>query len=149
MQEEFLQDTELKTKSSSRQIERLVSPLDASKNVARISFYESLAVARKDLLKSQELIVIEDEQLSVKEFRNTFIIWVQFNNKTSGIERRDNLEKLYGVKIANALNIDKVRMVKSDFGLQLYQPDTPMIADIAFRELIFLRENKWRIAPLN
>ena len=72
--------------------------------------------------------------MTIQEFRDTFIIWVQFNSRTSGTERRDNLKKLYGDKIANAMNVDKVRTIKSDFGLQLFQPEAPLVSDIAYSE---------------
>lgn len=42
-----------------RQLDHFVSPLDVSKNVARIKSCESLAEARKELFKDQELVVID------------------------------------------------------------------------------------------
>jgi hypothetical protein len=51
---------EIKKRAGVVNLSNVVSPLDVSfKNVARIKSYESLAAARKELLKNQELVVID------------------------------------------------------------------------------------------
>jgi hypothetical protein len=70
-----------------------------------------------------------------QHFFDTYLIWINCNTKESGVEFRSNIFKLYGAVVDKALNIDKLQTIKSDFGLQFYQPDARIVSDIMYRFL--------------
>jgi hypothetical protein len=70
-----------------------------------------------------------------QHFFNMYLIWINCNTKESGVELRVNILSLYGAVVDKALNIDKVQTIKSDFGLQFYQPDARIVSDIMYRFL--------------